>query len=69
MRSKKSEMRSEKCKVQNWIVASDGTAGKESYSFECLRCGEVQKVATPIDLEIWLAMSVAFTRIHRGCRP
>jgi hypothetical protein len=46
----------------------DGTKGEMAYAFECLRCGQIQKVATPIAATLWIALGKAFARYHRGCR-
>jgi hypothetical protein len=52
----------------DWIVGYDGTMGEMAYAFECRRCGSIQKVATPIAAELWIALGKAFARYHRRCR-
>mgnify|MGYP001352841169 CR=1 FL=1 len=57
-----------RAKSYDWIVAHDGTGGDLAYALECKRCGAVQKVATPIILNLWCAMAKQFEKDHRGCR-
>ncbi len=51
-----------------WIIAHDATKGDMAYALECTRCGVVQKIATPISIDCWLAMSKAFAKGHRRCK-
>lgn len=50
-----------------WIIAHDATAGDDAYAYECLGCGQKQRVALPIALDVWIAGAKAFSRLHRGC--
>lgn len=50
-----------------WIVAHDGTEGEDAYAFECLRCGQKQKVALPISIKAWVSASKDFCGIHEHC--
>lgn len=52
----------------DWVVVHDGTQGVNAYALECLRCGQMQKVAMPISIDCWCAMAKAFERTHRHCR-
>lgn len=52
----------------NWIVAHDGTKGEDAYMLECLRCGEKQRVATPISIKAYVASAKAFEKIHKRCQ-
>jgi hypothetical protein len=52
-----------------WIICHDGTKGQDAYALECLRCGEKQRVVSPIRLDFYIAMAEAFGRIHGKCRP
>jgi hypothetical protein len=52
----------------DWIVGHDGTCGDMAYALECLRCGTVQRVASPIAVDLYVAMSKAFERMHSHCR-
>jgi len=54
---------------QNWIVWHDATQGEMAYAMECLRCGDIQKVATPINVDCLCAMMKAYAKNHRSCRP
>ncbi len=54
--------------MNDWIVAHDATQGKKAYAIECLRCGEIQHVATPIDVTCYVAMGRAFEEMHQHCR-
>ena len=57
----------EEKKYRDWIVIHDATQGEMAYALECLRCGQVQKVATPIGINLYLAMGREFERIHARC--
>lgn len=52
-----------------WIVVHDGTKGDDAYAIECQRCGEKQRFALPINLEIYLAAAKVFARQHTRCKP
>lgn len=51
-----------------WIIAHDGTQGKDAYAMECLRCGEKQRFATPISITVYCAAAKAFEKQHARCR-
>lgn len=51
-----------------WIICHDGTKGIDAYAMECLRCGEKQRVALPINVTLYVAMGKAFERIHKKCK-
>ena len=51
------------------IISHDGRHGELAYAMECLHCGEVQKVATPMNLDCWVAVAKMFTRQHKRCKP
>ena len=56
--------------ITDWIKTHDGTQLRGmAYAFECQRCGTIQKVETPIDVTLYVALSKAFIRQHRGCQP
>jgi len=52
-----------------WVVAHDATAGNLAYAMECLRCGTIQRVVTPMSVNCYVALGKAFDREHRGCKP
>lgn len=56
----------------DWIKAHTGEAhGPQddmAYAMECTRCGDIQKVTTPIAIDCYLAMAKAFIKLHRGCK-
>jgi hypothetical protein len=52
----------------DWIIAHDGTKGDDAYMLECLRCGEKERVATPISIKAYVAKAKAFRKIHKLCR-
>ncbi len=54
---------------RSWIVAHDGTKGRDAYAMECRRCGTIQRFATPIAIEIWCAAARVFARQHKNCKP
>ena len=57
-----------------WIVMHSGDAPDDvmgngmAYALECRRCGDIQRVATPIQTEIMLAMGRAYHNLHEGCK-
>lgn len=53
----------------DWVICHDGTQGELAYALECLRCGSVQKVATPINIDCYIAMARAYGKQHSRCRP
>jgi len=55
-------------KRPDWILFRDATQGDLSYAMECRRCGEVQKVISPIPISVYYAMGKAFARVHSRCR-
>jgi hypothetical protein len=50
------------------IVCYDGTRGDLAYAMHCLGCGQIQRVATPVSVPVYLAAAKAFVREHRCCR-
>ncbi len=50
------------------IVVRDGTCGRDAYAVECLHCGTVQRFATPIAVNVYLAAARAFERDHKRCQ-
>ena len=55
-------------KPKPWIVMNDATAGDLAYAMKCLRCGNVQKVVTPISVDVYVAAARAYARTHSRCR-
>ncbi len=53
---------------QDWIICHDATQGDMAYACECLRCGDVQKVAMPISINCYVALARAFAKQHKHCR-
>ena len=51
----------------DWIIAADGSHGADSYALFCRRCGETQRVVTPIAIDVYVAMAKAFGKIHARC--
>jgi len=51
-----------------WIICHDATKGIDAYAMECLRCGEKQRVALPIGLQMYAAMAKVFTKRHKKCK-
>lgn len=47
----------------DWVVARNDLA------FECRHCGEVQAMASPINMDMYIAASKPFLRRHSKCRP
>jgi hypothetical protein len=56
-----------KTKRADWIIAHDATKGVDAYMLECLRCGTKQRFALPIAVDIWIAATKAFKKIHKRC--
>jgi hypothetical protein len=54
--------------THDWIICHDATKGIDAYAMECLRCGEKQRVALPIGLQMYAAMAKVFTRQHKKCK-
>jgi len=52
----------------DWIVCHDARQGEMAYAMECLHCGQVQKFATPIELNVYAAAAKAFVAGHRACQ-
>jgi hypothetical protein len=52
-----------------WVIGHDGTHGQDAYAVECLRCGQKQRFALPIDIGVWCAAVGAFGAIHGQCKP
>lgn len=52
---------------RDWIIAHDGTKGKDAYAMECRRCGAKQRFALPIEISAWCAAAKAFERLHAKC--
>jgi len=58
-----------KSKVKcDWIIAYDGSHGRNAYAVECKRCGVMQRFVTPISLDVYLAAIRAFQNIHANCK-
>lgn len=55
-------------KRTEWIVAHDGSKGADAYMLECLRCGRKQRFVVPIAVDIWIAASKAFQKMHGHCK-
>ncbi len=53
--------------MNDHVVSHDGSQGPLSYAMECLHCGDIQRVALPIDMSCWLAMAEAYMAIHAKC--
>lgn len=53
---------------EDWIILHDGTDGR-GLRYECTRCGRVYAPALPLEVEVFVALSKAFTRHHKRCRP
>jgi hypothetical protein len=51
----------------DWVVCHDASKGKDAYTLECLRCGAVQRVVTPITISCYSALARAFARGHARC--
>ncbi len=51
-----------------WIIIHDATCGEMAYAIECRRCGAVQRVATPITVDCYVALSKAFGKTHERCK-
>ena len=56
-----------KQKRADWIIAHDCTKGADAYMLECLRCGTKQRFVLPIAMDIWIAATKAFQKIHGRC--
>src|SRR3990167_10110304 len=54
---------------RDWIICWDSTQGEKAYAMECLRCGELQKMATPITIDRYCAVAKIFSRDHARCKP
>jgi len=52
---------------RSWIVIHDATKGVDAYAMECLGCGEKQRFALLINLDMYLAAARVFERNHRRC--
>ena len=55
-------------KLTPWIIVHDGTRDKDAYAMECLRCGQKQRFATPINVTVYCAAGKAFEKIHAKCK-
>lgn len=53
--------------IPDWVICHDGTKGDKAYAAECLRCGAIQRVATPISIDCYRALARAFGRQHDQC--
>ena len=53
----------------DWIVCHDSTHGELACALECRRCGTIQRVVVPMEVDVYVALGKAFERIHRHCRP
>lgn len=54
--------------MSDWIISHDGTQGELAYAMECKRCGDIQKVAVPINLDVYLAMAAKYMQLHATCK-
>ena len=50
------------------VIAHDGT-GDMPYAMKCLHCGDIQQVALPLQIDLWLAMAAKYVELHANCRP
>lgn len=56
-----------------WIVMHSGDApdnvmgNSMAYALECKRCGDIQRVAVPIRMELLLAMADKYHDLHKDC--
>ncbi len=51
-----------------WLIIHDATCGDLAYAMDCTRCGAIQKVATPITIDCFVALSKAFGKMHKRCK-
>ena len=58
----------EAVKPTPWIIVHDGTRDEDAYAMECLRCGEKQRFALPINVTVYYAAARAFEKIHAKCK-
>lgn len=54
---------------RDWIVCHDATQGRKAYALECLRCGALQPITTPVSIDCYVKFAKAFEQEHRRCRP
>lgn len=55
-------------KYPDWVVCHDGTGGDDAYSVKCLRCGDKQRFASPINVDVYIAAVKAFSKLHSRCK-
>lgn len=56
-------------KPDHWIIAHDGTKGRDAYALECLRCGTVRRFDyNPIPVLAWCTQAKTFSRKHEKCK-
>lgn len=55
-------------KAADHVVVHDSTQGENAWMVECKHCGEKQRFALPIILDVWLAAAKAFEKLHRRCK-
>lgn len=46
------------------VVAEEGGA-----KIRCAHCGEVLRLALPMNVRVWVAAGEAFVKVHRRCKP
>ena len=52
---------------RDWIVCTDATYPDWPCAFRCLRCGIIQPVALPIDVNTYIRFARAFAAEHGRC--
>ncbi len=58
-------MKRKKCR--DWVVAYDGTKGRDAYMMKCTRCGAEQRFTLPIAVNVYVAAGKAFEKMHKNC--
>lgn len=51
----------------DWVIVHDGSDG-HGLRGECLRCGRVFRFEPPIEVDIFVAASKTFGKVHRHCK-
>lgn len=52
----------------DWVIAHDGTHGRNAYALECQRCGTIQQCTVPISVSVWCASANTFRWQHQKCK-
>ncbi len=52
----------------DWVVAHDATCGDLAMAMQCKRCGDVQRVALPIAIDLYAVMAKEYERLHSSCK-